>query len=206
MVREAKIREETSVGDQDSFSEELGSIFDVLDETSEPEPEAGTSGLPAFIAEFVPLNRRRVRGDPPLSVGELERWTELREVLEYEFGSASPPLAGTRRRTLRVPSHLKVRTSGGDGASNLRDISEGGAFIEMEQPLEPETPLELEIDPGGGEPPLRLSAVVKWGRELSNMDGPAGVGIEFQNVEDGDFAAIEQLVDRSLAAAGRGDS
>jgi len=193
------------VGDQDSFSEELGSIFDALDETSEPEP-TGTSGLSSTIAEFVPLNRRRVRGDPPLSVGELERWTELREVLEYEFGSASPPLGGSRRRTLRVPSHLKVRSSSAEGASNLRDISVGGAFIEMLQPLEPDSPLELEIDPGSGEPPLRLAAVVKWGREIANMDGPAGVGIEFQNVEDGDFAAIEQLVDRALAAAGRGDS
>ena len=162
--------------------------------------------LSQLVSEFVPLNRRRVRGDPPLSVGELERWMELREVLEYEFGSASPPLAGTRRRTLRVPSHLKVRTSGGDGAANLRDISQEGAFIETAQLLEPGTPLELEIDPGSGEPPLRLAAVVRWGREIGNMDGPPGVGIEFQNVEDGDFAAIERLVDRSLAAAGRGDS
>ena len=98
------------------------------------EPESSTPDLPALVAEFVPLNRRRVRGNPPLSVAELERWTELRELLEYEFGTANPPLAGTRRRALRVPTHLKVRTSGrGDAVSNLRDVSEGGAFIETSE-------------------------------------------------------------------------
>jgi len=179
------------------LTEDLGSIFE------EPEESSG-SDLPALVAEFVPLNRRRVHGAPPLSVPELERWTELRELLEYEFGSANPPLAGTRRRTLRVPTQLKVCTSGGgDEVSNLREISEGGAFLETSKPLEPGTPLELEIDPGNGEAPVRLEAVVRWGREIGNMNGPGGVGVEFQNVEDGDFAAIERLVDQSLAAAGR---
>jgi Tfp pilus assembly protein PilZ len=187
------------VGDLDSFIEELGTIVE--------EPESSTPDLPALVAEFVPLNRRRVRGDPPLSVGELERWMELRELLEYEFGTANPPLAGSRRRQLRVPTYLKVRTSGrGDAVSNLHDVSEGGAFIETSEILEPGAPLKLEIDPGNGEPPLQLDAVVRWGREIGNMDGPAGVGVEFENVEDGDFAVIEGIVDRALDSVGRDDS
>jgi uncharacterized protein (TIGR02266 family) len=196
------------MGDPDSFSDELGSIF----EEPEPEPEleaelSTRSDLPALVAEFVPLNRRRVCGEPPLSVAEIERWVELREWLEYELGSSNPPLAGTHRRTLRVPTHLKVRTAGrGEAVSNLRNVSEGGAFVEMAEPLEPGTPLALEIDPGNGESPLRLGAVVRWNREIGNMDGPAGVGIEFQNVEDGDFAALERLVDHVLGALQRGGS
>jgi hypothetical protein len=130
-----------------SFVDELGKIVG--------ESESSTPDLPAIVAEFVPLNRRRVHGNPPLSVAELERWTELRELLEYEFGSASPPLAGSRRCQLRVPTHLKVRTSNSGGAvSNLRNVSEAGAFIETSAILAPGTRLELEIDPGEGEPPL----------------------------------------------------
>jgi uncharacterized protein (TIGR02266 family) len=187
------------VGDLDSFIDELGTMVE--------EPESSTSDLRTLVKEFVPLNRRRVRGDPPLSVGELERWAELRELLEYQFGSSNPPLAGSRRRQLRVPTHLKVRASGGgEAVSNLHDVSEGGAFIETSEILEPGTLLKLEIDPGNGEPPVELDAVVRWGREIGNMDGPAGVGVEFENVEDGDFAVLERIVDRALDSAGRGGS
>jgi uncharacterized protein (TIGR02266 family) len=188
-----------SVGDLDSFIDELGTIVE--------EGDASAPDLPELVAEFAPLNRRRVHGNPPLSVGELERWTELRELLEYEFGTSNPPLAGTRRRQLRVPTHLKVHTSGrGDGVSNLCDVSEGGAFIETSEILELGTAVKLEVDPGNGEPPLQLDAVVKWGREIGNMDGPAGVGVEFENVEDGDFAVLEGIVDRALDSAGRDGS
>jgi hypothetical protein len=189
------------VGDLDSFSDELGSI---LDELADPPPPA-ESGVPALVAEFAPLNRRRVRGAPPLSMAEAERWTELRELLEYEFGAANPPLAGSRRRALRVPSHLKLRIAGGrDPVCSFCNFSENGAFVETSESPEPGTALELEIDPGNGEPLLRLEAVVRWGRELPNMDGPAGVGVEFQNLEDGDFVALERLVDQALEALRRG--
>lgn len=184
------------MGDLDSFIDEMGSIVEEL-ESSEPD-------LPALVAEFVPLNRRRVRGNPPLSVAELERWAELRELLEYQFGSSNPPLAGSQRSALRVPTHLKVNTSGpGDSVSNLHDVSEGGAFVETSEPLVPGTPLKLEIDPGDGKPPLQVDAVVRWNREIANMDGPAGVGVEFQNLEDDDFAILESIVDRALEAVGR---
>ena len=185
--------------------EDLDSFMDDLESMME-EPDSSSSELPALVSEFVPLNRRRTQGAPPLSVAEQERWTELREFLEYHFGSANPPLGGTRRSVLRVPTQLKVRASiEGAEVANLRDLSERGAFIESDRPLDPDTPLRLEIDPGGGAAPLRLVAVVKWVRELPNMDGPAGMGIEFADLEDGDFAALAQLVDSALVAAGRGD-
>lgn len=197
------------MGDLESFSDELESIFE---EKALPLPPAAPaapaeSGVPALVAEFAPLNRRRVRGDPPLSPAEVERWEELRELLEYEFGSANPPLGGSRRRALRIPSPLKLRIAGGqDPVCTVCNLSENGAFIETSESPEPGSVLELEIDPGSGEPPLRLEAVVRWGRELPNMDGPAGVGVEFQNVEDGDFVALERLVDRAYDALRRGGS
>jgi hypothetical protein len=198
------------VGDLDSFSDELDSIFDEPTAAAPPATAAppiadAGFGVPALVAEFAPLNRRRVRGDPPLSEAEVERWLQLRELLEYEFGTANPPLAGSRRRALRVPSDFKLRIAGGpDPVCSLRDFSENGAFIETSEPPAAGSVLELNFEPGNGEPPLRLEAVVKWGRELPNMDGPAGVGVEFQNVEDADFVALERLVDRAFEALRRG--
>jgi uncharacterized protein (TIGR02266 family) len=199
------------VGDKDSIFEELESLVaeaessapDPPGPVAEPELASSAAALPTLVAEFVPLNRRRVRGDPPLAVAELERWMELRELLEYTFGSGNPPLAGSRRRQLRVPSHLKVRTRGrGDSVANLHDISAGGAFIETSEVLDPGTPLKLEIDPGDGEASLQLDAMVRWGRDIANMDGPAGVGVEFQDIDDDVFDAIERLVERALGDAG----
>lgn len=205
--------------------EELASIFEELPETgaraghrsgspvdagplSLSDPLPGESPTPALgvaeqVREFMPLNRRRLRGNPALTPAEIERWCELREQLEYAFGSASPPLGGSGRRALRVPTDLKVRVCGeSDAVSSLRDLSENGAFIEITPAPAPATTLTLEIEPTGGGPLLCIGACVKWRREIGNMDGPAGIGVEFTAVEDSDFPILEGLVDRSLAAAG----
>jgi len=158
------------------------------------------NGVAERVAEFVPLNRRQSSGNSPLDPAELERWAELREQLEYHFSTSNPPLDATCRRVLRVPTDLKACCSG-DAVAVLHNLSECGAFVESSQQLTPGASLELEIDPGGGEPPLHLAAIVKWERELPNMDGPAGVGVEFVNLEDGDSPALGRLVDSLLAAA-----
>ena len=46
-----------------------------------PAPSA-LPDLSSLVSEFLPLNRRRLHGDPPLGLRELERWMELRERLE----------------------------------------------------------------------------------------------------------------------------
>ena len=40
------------------------------------------------LVEFAELNRMRVVGTPALTVGEMERWQELRDVLSREFGDS----------------------------------------------------------------------------------------------------------------------
>lgn len=170
----------------------------------EPQEQAPASnGLLALVEEYLPLNRRRIGGDPPLAPAEVERWEEMREIFEYTFGSANPPLRGTRRRALRVPTQLKVRL-GAEAVADLHNLSECGAFIATADRIDPTAALTLELDPGNGEPPLQVGGVVKWCRELSNMNGPAGAGVEFADLEDGDFAALARLVESALVAAGRG--
>lgn len=131
---------------------------------------------------------------------ELQRWSELREQLAWEFGRR-PPVRDGVERPLRVPSHLKV--SYGESAATLRNVSEGGLFVETSSPLSPGTPLRLQIEPGDGSPPLELDAVVIWRRELANRDGPAGFGVEFRNLEADVLPALVRLIERALAEAAR---
>jgi uncharacterized protein (TIGR02266 family) len=157
--------------------------------------------LVELVAEFAALNRRRVNGHPSLTVLELERWAELRDLLAYEFGH-KPPLRAGRDRALRVPTHLKV-SYGDAGSATTENLSEGGLFVKTGEPLAPGTPLRLAIDAGGGEPPIELDAVVVWRRELGNRDGPAGFGVEFRNLEADEFAALARLLERSLQHLGQ---
>ena len=214
------------MGDSDSISDEMGSIFDELDSGIAPVadsapvattssvdpislPESSPEGEAAFtisqqVAEFIPLNRRRARSDPALAPAEMERWLELREQLEYAFGSGIAPLGGSKRHAFRVSSELKVRLSGArESLATLLNLSENGGFIEVAQPLAPGTSLVLEIDSGDGGPVLNVDGRVRWSREIGNMDGPAGVGVEFTAIEDSDGELLQGIVERSLAAVAK---
>ena len=159
----------------------------------------------ALVEEFLPLNRRRTRGDPPLSIAELERWMELRSLLERAL-AGKPPVAdqrGPMRRTLRVPTHLRVRFTRGStiDVSATKEISEGGLFLTTRRPLAPGTPLHLEIE--GNEPgaPIEVEGTVAWVRRADDEKGPAGMGIRFDHPDEEKRAAIGALVERVLSEA-----
>jgi uncharacterized protein (TIGR02266 family) len=156
-----------------------------------------------LVSEFVPLNRRRTQGNPPLSVLELERWSELRDLIAYEFGHA-PPIGRMRQpRHLRVPTHLKVRYgSDPEQSGTIENLSEGGLFVRCAEPLAVDMPLHLELELEG-EPPLQLDAVVVHSRDLDNLDGPAGFGVAFKDVEAEDYAVLTRLIERALSRAGQ---
>jgi uncharacterized protein (TIGR02266 family) len=161
----------------------------------------GNRRIAELVSEFLPLNRRRVQGDPPLSVLELERWSELRDLLAYEFGHAPPVGPARQPRHLRVPTHLKVcYDSGGQQSASVENLSEGGLFVRCSEPLAPGTPLRLDIECGSGRS-LQLDAVVVHSREYDNLDGPAGFGVEFQDVEAEEHLQILRLIESALSGA-----
>jgi uncharacterized protein (TIGR02266 family) len=154
-----------------------------------------------LVSEFVPLNRRRVQGNPPLSVLELERWSALRDLIAYEFGHAPPVGRMKQPRHLRVPTHLKVRYgSEPEQSATLSNLSEGGLFVRCAEPLAVDMPIRLELELEG-EPPLELDAVVVHTRESDNMDGPAGFGVAFKKIEAEDYAVLTRLIERALSGA-----
>jgi uncharacterized protein (TIGR02266 family) len=164
----------------------------------------GNLRIAELVSEFVPLNRRRVQGDPPLTVLELERWSELRGHLAYEFGH-QPPIGPVKQpRHLRVPSHLKVRYhSDGQQAASVENLSEGGLFVRCSEPLAPGTPLRLELEGRDGRP-IPLDAVVVHSRDFENLDGPAGFGVEFQDVEAEEHLQLLAVIEAALSSAGTG--
>ena len=163
------------------------------------------SGSAALVEEFLPLNRRRTRGDPPLSVAELERWMELRWLLDHALNGKSiidgqgHPL----RRTLRVPTNLKVRATRGSAIEvfSSQDISEGGLFLVTRRPLAPGTPLHLEIEISDAAPPIAVDGTVTWVRESGDESGPVGMGIRFDHPDEEKQSAICALVERALSGA-----
>ncbi len=162
----------------------------------------GNRRLAELAAEFTALNRRRVEGDPPLSVLELDRWSELRDLLSFEFGHPAPVGPDKHPRHLRVPTHLKVRYGpNGEHAAAMINLSEGGLFVACVEPLAPGTPLRLEIEGESTPTPLRLEAEVIHAREKSTLDGPCGFGVAFRNVEAEEQAQLCSLIDHSLNAA-----
>ncbi|MDH3725330.1 MAG: PilZ domain-containing protein [Thermoleophilia bacterium] len=164
-------------------------------------PCMGNRRLAELAGEFTALNRRRVEGDPPLSVLDLERWSELRDLLSFEFGHTPPVGPDKHPRHLRVPTHLKVRyEADGEHAAALINLSEGGLFVACIDPLPPGTPLRLEIEGEMTPAPLRLEAEVIHARNAGNPDGPSGFGVEFRNLEVEQHEQLRAFIDNSLSA------
>ena len=154
--------------------------------------------MKALVDSFVPLNRRRALGHPPLSIPELETWSRLRDELERIVGEG-PGNAGQQRRSLRVPVHLKV-TVGGPGADlvgRVIELSEGGLFIATGRPLPSGTPLYLEITDDGGAL-LHVEAEVRWVRPKLDVAGPTGMGIRFGPLDPSAKRVVLAWVEASL--------
>ena len=153
----------------------------------------------ALLRDFLPLNRRRIHGDP-LSVTELARWSELRDRLEELLGG-SPPVAAQRRRALRVRTYLKllVTTNVAQELLHAWDLCEGGLFARTQWPAAPGTPLQLELQDRAGRC-LELEGTVAWVRDEPDGHGPPGMGIAFHALSAWERASLAELVEAALAA------
>jgi Tfp pilus assembly protein PilZ len=156
--------------------------------------------LAQLVSEFVPLNRRRIAGELPLTLVEQQRWGELRDMLAYGLGQKAP-IGGAVPRPLRVSTQLKVRYGQAGEEGVVHNLSERGVFIRCARPLEPGTSLRLEIDPGDGDASLELDAAVVWVREIANMDGPVGFGVAFQDLGAVESVAVCERIERALREA-----
>ena len=109
--------------------------------------------------------------------------------------------ATERRRSERTELVVRVDYSTVDELFSefTSDINEGGLFIETDNPRPPGTEVSMRFNLPG-----RQEAVVTVGRVVrvtaADADGPAGMGIEFEALNDESSSAIDELI-RSLRAS-----
>ena len=153
-----------------------------------------------LVQEFLPLNRRRTHGDPPLELDELARWEELREGLEVALGMPPPPPGECRRRSLRVRTHLKVLVTNHLAQELLlvHDLSEHGVFLRTQRPSAPGSLLRVELRGRSGAP-IELEGSVVWTRKIGEGQGPPGMAVSFHALSDWDRAALAELVEATLS-------
>jgi hypothetical protein len=155
-----------------------------------------------LVREFLPLNRRRIHGNPPLDVADLARWEELRDLLEIALGTAPAAPGESRRRALRVRTHLKVLVTNHLAQELLlvHDVSENGVFLHTQRPSAPGSLLQIELQDRHARA-IELEGSVVWARRIGEgYYGPPGMGVALHALSDWDRAVLSELVETTLAA------
>ncbi len=89
--------------------------------------------------------------------------------------------------------HVEFRTASSFLVAYSVNLSRGGLFLETQEELPTGSVVELELRVPGSEP-LGVHGMVTWRRPPDSPEGPAGLGIEFQDVAPQLGAAIDMLV------------
>jgi uncharacterized protein (TIGR02266 family) len=74
-----------------------------------------------------------------------------------------------------------------------RNVNEGGLFIETDNPPPTDTRVALQFKLPGTDAPIQARGRVAW-VQPSGEDGPAGMGVEFENLGPDAHAVIDELV------------
>jgi type IV pilus assembly protein PilZ len=100
-----------------------------------------------------------------------------------------------RRESPRAAVTIRVDYSTVDAMFSefSRNINEGGLFIESETPLALEERVQLQFRLPGVDDPIKVSGRVAWISQ-GGLDGPPGMGIEFENLDADARLRIDQLV------------
>lgn len=105
-----------------------------------------------------------------------------------------------RRRQERIGLKVPVDYSSVDAffTEFTTNINEGGMFIEMEQPPEIGTEVQLQFRLPGEDQPVQVEGRVAWVSD-GKADTAAGAGVEFQNLRSEIREQINRIV-RDLRA------
>jgi uncharacterized protein (TIGR02266 family) len=105
------------------------------------------------------------------------------------------------RKYLRVPSRLRCWCEGENITvfARIGNLSEGGLFLRTSTPLNEGTRATVRF---GTESPVEAEARVVWAR-LEGHDGPPGMGLMFEGVDDQRREAIRRLVEQEALHPGR---
>ncbi|MBX2813616.1 MAG: TIGR02266 family protein [Myxococcales bacterium] len=106
---------------------------------------------------------------------------------------------GNNRRDKRCVVALKVdyRVDGSFVTDYSRNLARRGLFISTSQPLPVGEQLRIRLPRSDGEGPFALDGVVRWQRlTLEGSRRPAGMGVEFVDMNDETKELIHQLLEK----------
>ena len=100
-------------------------------------------------------------------------------------------MSGENRKFERVTSRLRCWCEGENITvyARIGNLSEGGMFLRTSTPLVRGSKATLRIGPS-----LETIARVVWSR-MEGQGGPPGMGLEFENIDDGVREAIRRLME-----------
>ncbi len=102
----------------------------------------------------------------------------------------------TRRQAARagVVLQLQYRSTGHLLVNYCTNLSRGGLFVPSSTPAPVGTRLTLEVAIPGQHTPPRIEAEVRWVRQMDAPEGPAGMGLAFDDVDNVLGERIDALV------------
>lgn len=147
--------------------------------------------------EFAYLDRKRTQEG--LSPTEFDRWQILHFRLDQAFSGGPPPGATEKRRSLRLPTKLRVSYDGlRDEGGTVVNLSRGGCFIRTEVPAPVGTRLNLVLEAAnlGGTFEIEAEVVSVCHR---NVGKGRGMGVAFVSMSDEAAKALSDLYDQILS-------
>lgn len=112
--------------------------------------------------------------------------------------------AGERRRYGRIDVDFDVFSiNSGQRIGSARNLSEGGIFVAVENPLKLRTKLLLEFKLSDQELPIKAYGDVRWvTQSATSQTAPLGMGVDFVSIADVDSLRLRQFT-RGLAGEGK---
>lgn len=100
-----------------------------------------------------------------------------------------------RRHSPRTPLVVRIAYSTVDALFSefTRNVNEGGLFIETDNPPPTDTRVALQFKLPGSDLPIQARGRVTR-IQVPGGDGPAGMGVEFENLGQDARALIDELV------------
>lgn len=101
-----------------------------------------------------------------------------------------------RRKSTRTAAVIPVDYSTVDAffSEFTTNINEGGMFVGTDQPHPIDTPVTLRFRLPSSSEPCEVGGRVVWIRERPDAEGPRGMGIEFETLDDTTRSRINELV------------
>ena len=110
------------------------------------------------------------------------------------------------RQHPRISTDIKINIRTRDGKQYdtlaVENISLGGVFIEMSEPLGFGVEVSIAFSIKQPQRQIRCTGHVVWTRKVDTVEGAPGIGVRLADISIGDMRALEEYIDQTLIKRG----